>query len=77
MGVVRDRVEGVHFEGKMAPVFKKLAHHRQRQCAVAQLGHEGAFVNFLVGVFVERFVEVIDILSRLFFAELLAGLGLM
>jgi hypothetical protein len=39
------------------------------------LGHEGAFVNLFVGVFIERRIKVIDIRFGLLFAELFPSSG--
>jgi hypothetical protein len=75
MGVVGNRVEGVYFEGKMAPVLKKLAHHRQRQRAGAQLGHEGAVVNLPIGIFVKRLIQIVDVGGGVLFAKFFTCLG--
>src|SRR5258706_2018467 len=68
MSVVRDSVERIYFERKMAPVLEKLPHRRQRQFAVTELSHERAFVNLFMGVLVKRFVQIVDV----FFGLLLA-----
>jgi len=76
VGVIGDCVKRVHFQGEMAPILKKLAHHRQRQLAFAQLGHKCAFVNLLVRVLVKRRIEMIDVSLGFWFTELFTRPGL-
>ncbi len=73
--VIGHGIERIHFQRKMAPVLEKLAHHGQRQLAFAQLRHEGAFIDFVVRVFIKRRVEIIDVGLGFVFAQLFAGLG--
>ena len=61
MRVVGHRIQSIDFQRKPPPILKKLPHHGKRQLAVAQLSHEGALVNFLVGVLVERRIEIVDV----------------
>ena len=75
VGVIGDGVKRVYLQGEMAPIFKKLAHHRQRQLAFAQLGHKCAFVNLLVRVFVKRRIEMIDVSFGFLFAQLFTRPG--
>ena len=76
VSVIGNGVERIYLQGEMPPIFKKLTHDRQRQLAVAQLRHEGAFIDLVVGVFVKRRIEIIDVGFGVWFAELFSGSGL-
>src|SRR5689334_15343354 len=54
VSVIRYGVQRVDLQGKVSPVFEKLAHDGERQLALAELRHEGALVDLFVCVFVER-----------------------
>ena len=60
MDVVGNGIERHDFDGKKSPIFKETAQARQRQRALAQLGHERAVIDLLIPVSVNILIEIID-----------------
>ena len=60
MNVIRNGIERHDFNGKETPILKETAQARQRQRALAQLGHERPVIDSLIPVGVNILIEMID-----------------
>src|SRR6185437_7136416 len=60
MYVVRNSVQGNHFNRKQSPVFKEAAQGWQWQCTGAQLSHEGAMIDLFIPMGKDILIEIVD-----------------